>query len=286
MLYCGRQFSASELIWIRQCMEEHPGISRRGLSQRFCTHFRWFKPDGGLKDMSCRVAMLKMERDGLIELPTPQYQRSRTRRRSPRSLLGEPQREIRKKAKELSLHFELVTRGRSSLWNELIDRYHYLGFTPLAGAQLRYFIESQYGTVALMSFSAAAWKTAPRDVYIGWDRQARRENLQRVVNQSRFLILPWVQVPNLSSRVLAMATRRLAADWQARYNYRPVLVESFVEKDRFAGTSYKAAGWTCVGETQGRGKLGSREPGLVPVKTVWLKPLEKDFRDRLRSAGR
>lgn len=282
MRYCGREFGPNELTWIAQCMEEHPGISRKQLSERFCIHFGWFKPDGGLKDMSCRVAMLRMMRDGHIELPVPQGKHYPKRRCSPRSLLGEPQREIHKKAGELSLRFDLVTRPRSSLWNELIDRYHYLGFTPLAGAQLRYFIESQHGTVALMSFSAAAWKTAPRDEFIGWDRQRRRENLQMVVNQSRFLILPWVHSHNLSSRLLGMATRRLADDWQARYNYRPVLVESFVQKNKFAGTSYKAAGWSCVGETQGRGKLGRWKPGAVPVKTVWLKPLTRNFRERLK----
>ena len=171
--------------------------------------------------------MLRMERDGLIELPVPQEKHYPKRRRSPRSLLGEPQAEIVKKAGELSLRFELVGRPRSSLWNELIDRYHYLGFTPLAGAQLRYFIESQYGTVALMSFSAA--------------------------------------------------------DWKVRYNYRPVLAESFVQKDRFSGISYQAANWTCVGETQGRGKLDKNNRKALPIKTVWLYPLARDFRERLQA---
>jgi hypothetical protein len=284
MRYCGRSFSPSEIDWIRQCMQEHPGIHRKELSVRFCKHFEWFKPDGGLKEMSCRVAMLKMERDGLIRLPARQGQHHPKRRRSPRSLRGEPQAEIRKKAGELALRFEPVTERSTRLWNELIDRYHYLGFTPLAGAQLRYFIESQYGTVALMSFSAAAWKTAPRDHYIGWDCVTRRRNLPLVVNQSRFLLLPWVHARNLASRLLGMATRRLADDWQSRYNYRPVLVESFVRKDRFSGTSYKAANWTCVGETQGRGKLDRERRRALPVKTIWLYPLTKDFRERLKGA--
>jgi len=284
MRYCGREFSRSEILWIRQCMEADPGIHRKELSRRFCAHFEWLKPDGGLKEMSCRVAMLKMERDGLIRLPARQGQHHPKRRRSPRSLRGEPQPEIVKKAGELALGFEPVTEQSSRLWNELIDRYHYLGFTPLAGAQLRYFIQSQYGTVALMSFSAAAWKTAPRDRYIGWDGESRKRNLHLVVNQSRFLVLPWVQVRNLASRLLGMATRRVADDWQCRYNYRPVLVESFVQKDKFAGTSYKGAGWTQVGETQGRGKLDRQRRSALPVKTIWLKPLARDFREQLRGA--
>lgn len=150
---------------------------------------------------------------------------------------------------------------------------------------MRYFIQSQYGTVALMSFSAAAWKTAPRDRFIGWDGESRKRNLHLVVNQSRFLVLPWVHVRNLASRLLGMALRRLADDWQIRYNYRPVLVESFVQKDRFTGASYKAAGWTCVGETQGRGKLDRERQRALPVKTIWLKPLVRDFRERLEGAG-
>jgi hypothetical protein len=226
-----------------------------------------------------------MERDGLIRLPARQGQHHPKRRRSPRSLRGEPRAQIRKKAGELALGFEPVTEASTRLWNELIDRYHYLGFTPLAGAQVRYFIRSQYGTVALMSFSAAAWKTAPRDRYIGWDRQSRERNLHLVVNQSRFLVLPWVHVRNLASRLLGTALRRLADDWQSRYKYRPVLVESFVPKERFSGTSYKAAGWTCVGETQGRGKLDRERRRALPVKTIWLKPLVRDFRERLRGTS-
>ena len=238
MRYCGRQFRQTEILWIRQCMESNPKIHRKELSVRFCKHFGWLKPDGGLKDMSCRVAMLRMERDGLIRLPARQGRHYPKRKHPHRTLRGEAQPEIVKKAGELSLLFEPVGRGNSMLWNELIDRYHYLGFPPLPGAQLRYFIESQYGTVALMSFSAAAWKTAPRDRYIGWDHETRKRNLQRVVNQSRFLILPWVRAKNLAIRLLGIATRRLAEDWQRRYNYRPVLVESFVQKDKFSGNSF------------------------------------------------
>ncbi len=281
MRYCGRQFTAPELDWIRHCMHEHPEIHRKELSLRFCKQFGWLKPDGGLKDMSCRVAMLRMERDGLIRLPARQGQHHPPGKRLKRTLKGEPQAEIRKKAGELTLHFEAVTPETSGLWNELIDRYHYLGYKPLPGAQLRYFIESQYGTVSLMSFSAAAWKTAPRDRYIGWDCQTRKRNLQMVVNQSRFLILPWVKARNLASRLLGMATRRLSDDWQGRYNYRPVLVESFVQKDKFAGTSYKAANWTKVGQTQGRGKLDRDMRRALPVKTIWLYALKKDFRREL-----
>ena len=161
--------------------------------------------------------------------------------------------------------------------NELIDRYHYLGYAPLPGAQLRYFVREGRELLALLGFSAAAWAVAPRDRFIGWENSVRKERLRFVVNNSRFLILPWIHSKCLASRVLATATRRLSDDWWKRYNYRPALVETFVEKDRFAGTSYKAANWICVGETKGRGKLDRKHEKPVPVKTVWLLSPGKEF---------
>jgi len=135
--------------------------------------------------------------------------------------------------------------------------------------------------VGLLGFGAAAWKSGPRDEWIGWSRTQRHRNLGGVINNARFLILPWVRVSSLASKLLAMATRALPAHWEGRYGYRPVLLETFVEAERFAGTCYRAANWTCVGQTQGRGKLGDHRLGQVPIKTVWVYPLAKDFRVRL-----
>jgi hypothetical protein len=276
--YCGREFSPQEIDWIRDLIARDPSISRFAVSKRFCEHTNWRKPDGGLKDMSCRVALLKMARAGVLRLPAPKNPQGRPDRRAWRTRAGIRQPEIHKKVGEFELHFRIVDADNSALWNELIARYHYLGYTPLPGAQLRYFVDSQDGVVALLSFSAAAWSTQPRDRWIGWDACGRAKNLQYVVNNSRFLILPWIHSKGLASRVLAMAARRLSADWQRQYNYRPVLLETFVERDRFPGTCYKAAGWHCVGETTGRGKLDVRNEYRVPVKTVWVLPLRADFR--------
>ncbi|MGA2108218.1 MAG: Druantia anti-phage system protein DruA, partial [Syntrophorhabdales bacterium] len=162
-----------------------------------------------------------------------------------------------------------------------IDTYHYLGYTPLPGAQLRYLIRSHGQVLALLGFSAAAWKVAPRDEYIGWDGQTRKKNLHLVVNNARFLILG--RYPNLASRILSLASKRIASDWRARYGYAPVLIETFVEKECFTGCCYKASNWVCVGETKGRGKLDVRHEHKVPVKSVWLYPLKKDFQRCLRS---
>jgi Domain of unknown function (DUF4338) len=177
-------------------------------------------------------------------------------------------------ARELVL--EIVNRTTSALWNAYIDRYHYLGYTPLPGAQLRYFVKADDQILALLGFAAAAWKCAPRDDAIGWDSETRKKNLHLVVNNARFLVL--VQTKNLASRILSLAAKRIASDWRARYGYAPVLLETFVDTERCTGTCYKAANWIYVGATQGRGKLDSRHEHKLPIKSVWLYPLRKDFR--------
>lgn len=283
MRYCGRDFSEEELTWLRGLIAEQPELSRRELSLRFCQETQWLKPDGGLKEMSCRVAMLRMAADGLLTLPVPRQKHIKPYKK-PRSLLALEQLPITGRAGEFNLVLEVVTRQTGAVWNEFIDRYHYLGFKTLPGAQLRYFVKADGRILALLGFGAAAWKTAPRDAYIGWDRPTRRKNLHLIVNNARFLILPWVRSKNLASRVLALAARKIADDWQERYHYRPVLLETFVEKERFQGTCYQAANWQSVGDTRGKGKLGQKE-GEVPLKSVWLYPLCKDFRRQLLQAA-
>lgn len=280
--YCGRDFTDEELDWIRRWIQDNPGRGRTELSMRFCEHAGWQKPDGQPKAMSCRVALLRMEKDGLIKLP-PRLTRNDKPKGKKRqwTLLCNPQPPVQLEAGKLDLHFEPVTRGTSMLWNEFIDRYHYLGYTPLPGAQLRYFVKADGQTLALLGFGAAAWKTAPRDTWIGWSHAQRKKNLHRVVQNCRYLILPWIRCRYLASRILSTVSKRLADDWQARYNYRPVLLETFVEKQRFKGTCYKAAGWTCVGDTKGRGKLDVHKEYKLPVKSVWLKPLDKHCRQML-----
>ena len=280
--YSGRVFGPQELERVRELIRAHPQSSRQQLSYRVCEFFDWRKPDGSLKDMSCRVALLRMHREGLIELPAPQHKVNPCRAFARRTAQAEPDALFEAAVHELEgLRLEGVGRKDSALWNEYIDRYHYLGYKPLPGAQLRYFAYAGERLVALLGYGAAAWKSGPRDEWIGWSRPQRQRNLSGVVNNARFLILPWVRVKSLGSKLLSMAARRLAADWAARYAYRPVLLETFVEAERFSGTCYRAANWHCVGHTQGRGKLGDHRLGQVPVKTVWVYPLVQDFRERL-----
>lgn len=281
MRYSGRHFTEEEVQWIRNLIETTEGINRAAISTRFCEHVGWRKPNGGLKDMSCRVALLKMHREGLLRLPPTQRPFNRAKRHTRRSLLTRPKAPIEKNAGAFALHCEMATGAAVKLWNEFIDRYHYLSYTSLAGAQIRYFVKEHDEILALLSFSAAAWKTAPRDRFIGWDASRRKKNLPLVANNSRFLVLPWVRSKNLASRILALVCSRLPDDWQQRYGYRPVLAETFVDKERFAGTCYKAANWVCVGETKGRGKMDRHNACAQPVKTIWLYPLQRRWLERL-----
>jgi Druantia protein DruA len=279
MRYCGREFSEHEVQWIRQ--QIGGSSNRRAISIGFCEQWGWHKPDGGLKEMSCRVALLKMHREGLITLPPAQRRANLAHKHTKRSMFTGERPPIHKKAGAFDLHLEMVEKGTLKLWNEFIDRYHYLGYTPLAGAQVRYFVKEHDEPLALLGFSAAAWKTAPRDAFIGWDAESRTQNLHLVVQNSRFLVLPWVRSKNLASRILSIAAKRLPHDWQSRYGYRPVLLETFVEKARFEGTCYKAANWTYLGDTQGRGKLDIHCERKKPVKAVWVYPLTGAFRRHL-----
>ena len=293
MIYCGRDFSEKEIDWIKKKISE-PGMYRQKLSRFFCEEYNWRKRDGGIKQMSCRVAFLKMEKDGIFVLP----QRKRnpvSRNKKPEQLFFEfesdglkseftgQNAEITSSVNKLKIETEIVNKKNSSLWNEFIDRYHYLGYAPLPGAQMRYFVRSENEIIALLGFGASAWKTTPRDSFIGWTREQREKNLHLIVNNNRFLILPWIKSRNLASKILSLISCRLPDDWDKRYNYRPVLLETFVQKDRFAGTCYKASNWIYLGNTKGRGKKDVFHKEELPVKSVWVYPLTRRFRDELCS---
>jgi len=279
--YCGRDFTEQELDKIRELIAEDRHRTRAALSRLTCQALAWYKPDGGLKEMSCRVAMLRMNEAGLITLPPPRHKPPSKKVRLTAST--DPQRAITLPIHALlPLQLSLVVhRDQSRLWNEYIHRYHYLGHKPLPGAQLRYFVTIDQQIVAALGFGAAAWQTAPRDQFIGWSHEQRQRHLPLIVNNARFLILPWVESKNLASKILATIARRLPDDWENQYHLRPVLLETFVDSERFTGTCYKAANWIHVGKTKGRGKLGPAGKQSVPIKDIWLYPLRRDFRKRL-----
>ncbi len=280
--YCGRDFSGEELQKIRQIIASDDQPNRVTISRRVCDVFGWFKLDGGLKEMSCRVALLRMERDGLIRLPPPEKGNGNRTAKVRISSASDPKPDVCVGAGALGpLRLELVGKSTSQLWNELIERYHYLGHKRLPGAQLRYFVYGGSRLLATLGFGASAWSVAGRDRYIGWTAKQRQSNLYLIVNNARFLILPWIQSRNLASKILSLACKQIRQDWYTRYNYRPVLMETFVEINRFTGTCYRAANWQQVGITQGRGKLEKSMQGKLPKKYVLVYPLVKDFKEQL-----
>jgi len=283
-LYCARHFSSDEIQTIQRLIAHTPGLKRTGLSRTICELLNWRKPNGELKDMTCRVALLRMQADGLIELPPSQIPQPRRRPQFLASTATDAQSPLVDPVHALPpVRLQQVSAtGNSRLWNEYVARYHYLGYAPLAGSQLRYNVFAGEQLVALISFGASAWKLADRDRFVGWDQAQRERNLQLVVNNARFLILPWIQSKGLASKILSLVARQLPNDWFACYRLRPVLLETFVETPRHRGTCYKAANWIHVGQTVGRGKKSTVHEQIIPIKDIWLYPLRQDFRSALR----
>ena len=279
-IYCARAFTQEELQWIAQLIENNPQQRRTALSRQVCEQLNWRRPDGTLKDMTCRVAMLRMQADAVITLPASISRLPRARLSYPPTPASDPRPGLCAPVHELGpLRMEIVRTAtpQSRLWNEYVARYHYLGYTPMSGSQMRYNIFAGEHLVALLSFGASAWKLADRERFIGWSEEQRSKNLQLVVNNARFLILPWIQSKGLASKILAMAAKRLPNDWLARYGYRPAMLETFVESPRHKGTCYKAANWVLVGRTVGRGKKSRTHKQILPAKDIWLYPLRRDF---------
>jgi hypothetical protein len=286
MLICGQEFDAPLLERIMHCVEEQPELSRRALSRRVCEWLDWRAPNGQIKDMSCRVALGKLEQRGLLDLPAAQAW--------PGGAV-EPQRWVEEFAAIAPFSGALEQLGSIELlrvedrhsqahrgWRSLLQREHYLGAPSLCGAQLRYLVVSaRHGVVGALAFGSAAWRVRARDEFIGWSEPARRANLGAVVSNSRFLIAPQVKVKNLASHVLGMSARVVGRDWEARYGIRPVLLESFVQRGRFAGTSYRAANWVHVGASRGRGRQDRGHAAEEPVKEVYVYPLQGHWREDL-----
>ncbi len=250
----GREFSAEILIRIRDELRGEPELSRRQLSMRVCEWMGWRNANGRLQEMSCRKSLLQLHRRGVIQLP-PVSRRYAFQEASTESVCP-PVAMVECSLAELG-EVEIVpvtTSALSAVWRGMLNAHHYLRSGPLCGAQLRYLIRSShYGWLGGLSYSASALRVDSRDEWIGWSDVARRRNLALVVNNSRFLIVPSVKVKCLASWVLARTQARLRQDWERVYGYAPVLMETYVERGRFAGTCYRAGNWTRVGSTVGRG---------------------------------
>jgi len=281
----GRRWGAQELIQIQRLREAHPLWHRTRLSRELCALWEWRNGRGRLKDMACRTLLLKLQARGLIELPPRQRPSVNGRRNHhPQEVAYETGPLQAALAALRPLHVEPVGVGspEAILFRLLLQRHHYLGYRNGVGENLKYLVRERQGRpVACLLFGSAAWRCQPRDAFIGWTASGRQRHLPLLTNHTRFLILPWVRVPHLASHILSLITRRLSQDWQNKYGHPIHLVETFVERERFAGTCYRAAGWVSVGATTGRGRNAPSLAPQGPVKEVYLQPLRADFRTRL-----
>lgn len=279
----GRFFSEEDFELLKKTTEEMFNTCREKIAQEICRRLNWVKIDGGLKIMSCKNVLLRLAREGVITLPEPKHNNFNRKTTINFTEKTNPKNPIEcdlGKLLPIKLVRVILQKDRA-LWNEFVHRYHYLGYTPFPGAQIRYFIESPQGLLGCISFSASAWKTMPRDKWIGWTPEQRKAGLHLIVNNSRYLIFPWVKVKNLASKVLSLCAKQLPDEWLAIYKYKPVLLETFVEKNRFKGTCYIAANWQWVGVTTGRGKPDTKRKVVLPIKDILMYPLTTVFRERL-----
>jgi hypothetical protein len=282
--YRGRQATSEEVALIRRLIAENPDDSRRALSVKLCKALNWVQPNGALKDMVCRGYMLALHRAGYIRLPAKKCSPPNpfVDRKKP-GQIGIDQSPISTRLKHIRpLKLQQVRRSRlEKLYNSLIEAYHYLGYCQPVGEHLKYIVFAGLRPVGCLAWSSAARHIGCRDRFIGWSADNRRKHIHLIAYNTRFLILPWVRVPYLASHILGQMAKAVAADWQRVYNHRVYYLETFVDKDRFAGSCYKAANWIYLGDTTGRGKNDQSKKVNRSIKAVFGYPLTADFRRHL-----
>lgn len=277
----GRELSPQDIDFILQLISDNPTWSRRKLSIELAQAWDWRNARGVLKDMASRTMMLKLHERGHIELPP--------RRRTPSNRMT--QRKIQTVLHDTApIEVPLATlqplkvvavmprSEHEELYACLLATYHYLSYTSSVGENMKYLVlDNQNRPLACLLFGSSAWSANDRDTHIGWDKETRQRNLNFTTNNTRFLICPWVHVKCLASHTLSLVSRRITDDWLSRYGHPVYCLESFVEKNRFKGTCYQAANWTCVGQTQGRSRNDRHNKISVPVKDIYLYPLRRDY---------
>jgi len=269
----GRRVGREELSWLAQWIEEHPDWSRKRVARELCERWRWQDGRGRLKDFAARSFLLKLEAQGHLRLPALQVHKRRAPRPAPRLPRWQQPESWEARLGQIGpVALEPIAAGSAAAarWAFYLDQYHYLKLR-VVGENLGYLAVDAHGRdVAAVLFGAPAWRCAPRDEFLEWDDTQRREQLHRLANNTRFLILPWVRVPHLASHVLGAVARRISADWQGKYGHGLDWLETFVEQERFAGTCYRAANWQWVGQTRGRSRQDPDHTRQVPVKDVYL----------------
>lgn len=288
--FVGHPVSRSELDVVRSVVDDFAGLSREELAATVCELLGWTRPTGRLKARECREWLERLERGGLLTLPAKRVGRPvGAVTQVPVTARGEAQPAITGTVRDVAPieMARVMTPDDRRLFRELVGRHHYRGHAVPFGAHVRYLVYAlrpERQVVACVQFSSPAWRMAARDVWIGWDDRTRARHLPQVVNNSRFLILPWVQVKNLASTILARTARAMVADWRDAYGVTPVLLETLVDSARYAGGCYRAANWILVGQTTGRGRVDRDRQTVRAPKSVWLYPLVRDAARHLREA--
>ncbi len=287
---CGREIGPSEIAHAQEVVGLCGGLSREQLAKTLCEHWGWFFPTGAYRVRACRKLLEKLEKQGLLKLPAKQTAKQRLGKRVDRFAAGiseadiapQPTLENRLEAVRPIRFEQPQGKDEIRLWNAFVDRYHTLGYKQPFGCSLRYFIISEQGRLGCLLFASAAKALQGRDAWIGWSVQQRLSNLPWVINNSRFMLFPWIRVPHLASHILGQLARRVGDDWEARWGYRPVLMETFVDPKEHRGVCYRAAGWELLGETSGHGlRLRGHRRHRTTPKLIFVRPLVRDFRAQL-----
>jgi len=286
--YRGREFGEKEILYIRTLIEQHPKESRRKLSVRLCEAWQWRQASGALRDMVCRSMLLMLERGGQITLPPVRYvpRNPLARRTRPQPVLidttpiEDPLRSLQ------PLEFEQVRRtAQEPLFNSLMEEHHYLGYEQPVGEHLKFLVWAEGRPIACLAWSSAPRHLGSRDRYIGWDATARRNRIRFIAYNTRLLILPWVRTENLASHILGRMAARISDDWEQMYGHPLYFLETFIDPERFRGTSYRAANCVLMGRTTGRNKQSNSYVPNRSIKEVLALPLTKRFRELLGGAA-
>ncbi len=286
--FCGRAFTSEELELIRETVHDCSGLSRTELAYTICELLEWKRPTGRLKGREAHEFLEELEAAGVLHLPSRQGPEKKPREKVAPAQPGDPLElpPLVGAVKDVApVDLEIVKTPEARLqWREWVGRYHYLGCKVPFGAHLRYFVtvaRPEKLRVGCVQVSSPSWRMAARDQWIGWDEEQRVRNLQKIVQNSRFLLMPWVRIPHLASAALSRLAKTITDDWEAQYAIRPVLLETLVDRAHFKGTCYRAANWVALGETTGRGRMDEgRKHGLAP-KEVLVYPLHRKFRELL-----
>ena len=280
--YRSRELTDQDIESIRSIISRHYNRGRSHISRVLCQAWNWIQPNGKLKEYAARDLLLRLEEKGFVQLPPRLRPKNNLKKKSFQQIPFFNRQPLTGSVSRYGgLDIRLVETGDDYFWGFLLHHYHYLGLPKLVGEHLRYLVYLDGHVVACLAWASAAFKVKSRDDYIGWNPRIRRKRLHLVANNTRFLVLPWIRVKHLASKVLAVTLKRLSDDWQAAYHHRIYLAETFVDVSRFQGTCYKAANWRCVGLTRGSAKKGNAYQFHGQSKAVYLYPLDRHFKRAL-----